>query len=359
MEEILKKLLDSEVFTDDTREKVKEAFAHQLEEAKSEQEKAIRAELAERYEKDKKAIHAALEQYLDLRLTEHVKEFRNGVEEVSKLKSQYADKIVKVKETAKTYVSQRLGAIEKVIEGVLRRELSEVHESEKTNRRAYLNAITESRAEASTDRDAFRKKAAAVLENIINVQIQGKLDTLQEDIRAARQADFGRELFETFYTTFRRQFFNSSKEFKKLAESLRKAKAEVLETKKVASKKIKTAEGHAKASEINSKKLRESVQRRRVIGKMLKGLTGSSREKMKVILEATRTTDLQKAYKRVLPEILTENKRAVPTSKKRKLEETLVELKTGGKEAITENTPEDNEFDEELAEIVTLAGIKK
>ena len=359
MEEILKKLLDSEVFTDDTREKVVEAFKQQLDEAKAEQEKRIRTELAERYEKDKKAIHAALEQYLDLRLTEHVTEFRNGVKEVNKLKSQYADKIVKVTTTAQDYVGQRLGAVENVIEGVLQKELSEMHESEKTNRRAYLNAITEARAEAATDRDAFRKKAAAVLENIVNVQIQGKLDTLQEDIRAARQADFGREMFETYYTTFRRQFFNSSKEFKKLAEALRKAKTELAETKKVASKKVKEAGSRAKAAETNSKKLQESVQRSRTIGKMLGNLTGVSREKMKIILEATRTDDLRKTYKRILPEILTENKQATPTSRKRKLEDTVVELKTGGKETVIESAPEGDDFDEEIAEIVTLAGIKK
>jgi hypothetical protein len=359
MEEILKKLLDSEVFTNETREKVKEAFAQQLTEAKAEQEKAVRSELTERYEKDKKAIHAALEQYLDLRLTEHVKEFRNGVEEVNKLKSQYADRTVKVAETAQDYVGKRLGAVEKVIEGVLQKELSEVHDSEKTNRRAYLNAITEARAEATAERNAFRKKAAAVLENIVNVQVQSKLDTLQEDIRAARQADFGRELFETFYTTFRRQFFNSSKEFKKLAEALRKAKTQLAETKKVATKKVEEAGNRAKAAEFNSKKLKESVQRSRTIGKMLSGLTGTSREKMKIILEATKTEDLRKAYKRVLPEIFTENKKATPRSRKQKLEDTVVELQTGGRETVTESKSEDHEFDEEIAEIVTLAGIKK
>ena len=357
MEEILKKLLSSEVFTDGTREKVIEAFTEQLEQAKTEQEKAVRAELAERYEKDKKAIHAALEQYLDLRLTEHVKEFRSGVEEVSTLKSQYADKIVQVTEKAQDYVGQRLGAVEKVIEGVLQKELSEIHESEKTNRRAYLNAITEVRAKAAEERDAFRKKAAAVLENIINVQVQSKLDTLQEDIRAAREADFGREMYETMYTTFRRQFFNSSKEFKKLVGSLRKAKTELAEVQKVTTKRVKEAEGRAKAAEINSKRVQESVQRARTIGKMLSGLSGVSREKMKIILEATKTEGLRKAYKRVLPEILTENKKATPTSKKQKLEDTVVELQTGGRESVTEG--ETDEFDEEIAEIVSRAGIIK
>ena len=66
MEEILKKLLNNEVFNDETRKAVGEAFKLALEEAKVEQEKSLRADMAERFEQEKKQIHAALEQFLGL-----------------------------------------------------------------------------------------------------------------------------------------------------------------------------------------------------------------------------------------------------------------------------------------------------
>ena len=68
----------------------------------------------------------------------------------------------------------------------------------------------------------------------MNVQVQGTLDELREDIKAARQADFCREMFESFQTTFRRQFFDSSKEFRAVVEQLKEAKAETDSVKKKA-----------------------------------------------------------------------------------------------------------------------------
>ncbi len=358
MDHILKKLLESEVFTPETRGKVATAFTEILEEAKAEQEKKIRAELAERYAQDKKSIHAALETFLEQELTEHINEFRNGVEEVNKLKGKYASKTVDVQEQAKVYVANRIFAIEKVFEGVLNKELSEFHESEKVNRRAYLRAITESKAGAETDRKTFKAKAAAVLENIVNVQIQGALDELREDIHAAREADFGREVFESFYTTFRRQFFNSSKEFKALTDKLEESQQHLAKVKTSAIKQIKEARTRAHTSEVGRKRVEESVARARKMAKLLEGLGGMRRAKMKTLLDASKTEDLGKTYKRFLPEILSEGKK---TSRKKKLEETVVELKTGGqrsKQEIIEDK-RSTEDDDEIAEIKRLSGIEQ
>lgn len=357
MDHILKKLLESEVFTSETREKVGTAFNEILEEAKAEQEKRIRAELAERYAKDKKSIHAALETFLEQELTEHINEFRNGVEAVNKLKSEYASKIVSVQEQAKKYVANRITSIEKVVEGVLGKELSELHESEKVNRRAYLRAITEARSGAEADRKTFKTKAAAVLENIVNVQIQGALDELREDIHAAREADFGREVFESFYTTFRRQFFDSSKEFKALTSKLEESQQKLTRVKTAAIKQIKEARAHAHKSEVGRKRVEESVARARKMAKLLDGLGGMRRAKMKTLLEASKTADLGKTYKRFLPEILSEGKK---TTRKQKLEETVVELKTGGQRSKKELTEDlrSSADDDEIAEIKRLSGLE-
>jgi truncated hemoglobin YjbI len=353
MEEILKKLVESEVLNEETKEEVTKAFRKSLDEAKLEQEKSLRTEFAERYERDKKAIHTALEKFLEQELSEHVNEFREGIDEVNRLKKQYADKMVLVREQAQKFVSQRLGAVEKVIDGVLRKELTELHESEKVNRRAYVNAITEAKAKADADYNVFRKKGAAVLENIVNVQIQGTLDELREDIKAARQSDFGREIYESFMTTFRRQFFDSSKEFKKVVGELRQIKKELQESKKAYEKKIVEAQNRAKAAEVSSRKLQESVVRARTINKMLEGLTGKSREKMRHLLEATKTNDLQKTYKKFLPEIINESKVSTKPRTK-KVDEAVIELKTGGQRNLTEEKVDD---DDEILEIQQLAGV--
>ena len=358
MEDILKKLLNNEVFNEETRRVVGEAFKTALEEAKVEQEKKIRADMAERFENEKKAIHAALEQFLEAELTDHIAEFRSGVEEVNKLKSEYADKIVAVKEQAQEYVRSRLAAVEKVIESVLAKELKNLHESEKTNRRAYLKAISEAQAQLQADREAFRDKGAAVLEEIINVKFAGHLEALREDIKAAREADFGRELFETFQSQFRRQFFDSNKEFKNVAQKLKESQERLTKVKTAAKQRLAEAEDRAKKAELARMRMKEAVERRAKIGKMLEGLKGKPREKMRLMLEATKTPDLVKTYKRFLPEVLNEGKKTASTRKQRKLEEAVIELKTGGqstqKETLKEEAPQ---VDDDILEIRRLAGV--
>ena len=357
LEDTLKSILEGmDVLNDETRSALAETFKKTLEEAKVEQEKALRAEMAERYAKEKQAIHAALEQFLEQELTEAVADFKRGIDEVDSMKKQYADKTVAVKEQAAQFVKARLGAVEQVIEGILKRELSELHESEKVNRRAYLNAITEAKAASEADREAFRQKAALVLENIINVQVQGTLDELREDIKAARESDFGREIYEAFMVQFRRQFFDSSKEFRALNEAKAAAEAETKAVKAKAGKLVKEARERATAAEGKAKKIEESVVRTRAIAKMLKPLTGQTREKMRHMLEATATENLAGTYRKFLPEMLNEAKKGKQTSRRRKIEETVVELQTGGQKTLNESkdTVED---DDDIVDIKRLAGL--
>ena len=345
-----------DVLDDATKEKLSTTFAKVLDEAKVEQEKSLRAELSERYNKEKKNMHAALEQFLEQELSEAVADFKKGIDEVDGMKKQYAEKSIAVKEEARAYVAKRLGALEAVIENVLAKELAELHESEKVNRRAYLNAITESKAQLESDKEAFRQKGAAVLENIVNVQVQGTLDELREDIKAAREADFGRELYEAFMGTFRRQFFDSSKEFRAVVSELKEAKAELNTVKDKSWKLVKEANQRAQAAEGKTKKIEESVVRTQAINKMLKPLKGATHTKMKHILEATSTDRLSATYKKLLPEMLNEAKRSTTDTRSRKIEEAVVELKTGGQKTLTESQTAD-EDDDEIVDIQRRAGM--
>lgn len=346
MDDILKKMVKDKVLTEETKEAISAAFRKSLDEAKSAQEQAIRSELAEQYEKDKSAIHAAFEAFLEQELREHVSELRDGVEEINNMKLEYANKITQVKEAAQSYVKKRLGAIEKVVESIIKREISELHESEVTNRRAYVNAINEKTAELESDRQKFRKTAAAVLENIINVQVNTTLTELREDIQAAREDKFGRELYEAFMHTFRRQFFNSSAEFKKVAGALQEARKELKTVQAKSKKAIAEAQERATAAERTKAKLEESVARREKMTKLLSGLNGDARSKMKTILEASKTADLEKTFRKFVPAVLKETKGGKPTTaKKDRLEEAVIELKTGGQPSVvTESDDEDDEI---------------
>jgi len=194
------------------------------------------------------------------------------------------------------------------------------------------------------------------LENIVNVQVQGTLDELRGDIKAAREADFGRDIYESFMTTFRRQFFDSSKEFRAITDQLKEARAENNSVKQKAWKLVKETRARANAAEGKTKQIQESVVRTQAITKMLKPLSGSTQLKMKHILEATATSKLATTYWKLLPEMLNEAKRSTANTRSRKIEDTVVELKTGGQKSLTESKATTEE-DDEIVDIKRLAGM--
>src|SRR5690606_34027396 len=133
-----------------------------------------------------------------------------------------------------------------------------------------------------------------------------------------------------YLSTFRRHFFNSSKEFKTLLGQLKEAKAEVEKTKKAAAKIVAEAENRAKNAELSKKKLEESVVRGQKIAKYTSNLKGEAKEKMRALLESAQTENLDKVYKKYLPEVLESKTATTVQTPKKRLAEATIEFKTGG-----------------------------
>lgn len=358
MDEILQKLLSNEVFTDETKAAIRESFISLKESIEKETSKQVRKELVAEFDQNKKRIYAALEQYVENEIGEPMKELHEQVQQVEALKKTLADKIVSIQEEVRADHEKKMAALMKTVESILAHELTELHESEKTNRRAYLNRMNEKEAEFAQMKEQFRKKAALVLENVIDIKAQGMLDELYEEIKAANQADFGRELFEAFQNMFRRQFFNSEKEFRTLFDQNRKLSESLNRVKKVASKQIQEAQKAKTIAETAHRRLEESVQRDRVMHKMLGGLKGEVQSRMRTMLEACQSVEqMQRTYKKYLPEMLNE---AVVSNKNEKISKKVLEIKEGGASRLgndKEQLVEDNS-DDELTQIKRLSGIR-
>ena len=158
------------------------------------------------------------------------------------------------------------------------------------------------------------------------------------------------------YTTFRRQFFDSNKEFRALVEKAKVAETTSTTIKAKARAAVKEARERAQAAEGKAKRIQESVVRTRTINKMLSGLQGVTREKMKHLLEAAQTQNLPRTYRKFLPELLNEAKKGKKQTRRTKIEERVVELRTGGTKPLNEaNAPA--EVDDEIVEIQRLAGM--
>lgn len=355
----IEKILDGMPLDDDAKARVTESWQAALKDAKIAMEAQIRAEFTERYEADLGKIHNSFGIFLEERIKPHVEELQEGVAQVDAMKSRYAEKTAKIKEAAQAHVRKKLAAVEAAVEANIRKELDELHEDVVANRRAVLQSITEKRAELERERQTFRTKAGSVLENIINVKLPKQLDELREDIQAARQDNFGREVFEAFTTTFRSQFFNSSAEFKKLGERIATLESENKKIKVKAARAVKESQDRAAAEATARKKLQESVTRGQIMARLLKPLSGTARVQMKTLLEATKTNKLETTFKKALPQIVKENRKPKSTKSARKLNEgksnvRQVEFRSGGTAPLTEEAYD--QFEDEVSDIRRLAG---
>lgn len=352
MDDMLKKLLSAEVLSEETKEALGEAVKVLITEAEHAAEAKVRGELAQRYEAERKTMVVAVEKYLEQSLGNEIKEFREGMSQVDALKSKYASAISSVKAQAKKAVIERLTQMEAHLDATLRAEIKELHEDMKVNRKAYLNKIAENQAQAETDRLQFRNKAAKVLENIINVKLTKEIADLKEDIQAAKQTHFEGQIFEAFYSTFRRQFFDTNKEFKNLTKKLEESEKKSSRVMALANSKITEANTKIKTLSGEKKRLAETVERSGKMNELLSKLTGSARTKMRALLEATNTSELDRTFKKFVGEVLNEG---APTQARR-IDEAVVELNTGStKRLVLESA--NSEDDDEIEEIMRRSGV--
>jgi len=199
------------------------------------------------------------------------------------------------------------------------------------------------------------------MENIINVKVPAQLEPLREDIIAARQDNFGREIFEAFQTVFRRNHYSVSSEISKLLAENTQLKNENATTKAKAAKVVKESRMAEKSAISAYGKLTESIKRQSAMNRLLKPLSGTTRVQMKTLLEATKTDKLDATFRKALPQIVNEAK-ALRVSKNKPLRESKsstqsMEFRQGGTTKLTES--DYDEFDSDVDDIRRLAGNRK
>lgn len=360
MDEALKTLLSSEVFSEETKTKISEAFNREMKLAEAAAEKRVRAELVKEFKNSEATLHTAIESWLEKEIAPHIKELKEGVVEVNSMKKTLAERAAGIEASLKKEFAKRTEFLESTVEDIIKKEIGEIHEDVKTNRRAYLTRMNECETKYQKMSEDLKKKTALVLEMVIEKNVREMLDELRSEIKAANEADFGREIFESFRTLYQRHFFNTNKEVRSLSARAKALSEENASIKAEAKKRIVEAVQKQKMAETAHKKLAESVQLSRTRSELLNTLKGPARERMKAILEACTTVEAMKRnYKNYLSEAVKET--VVPSQNKR-ISEKVIKLKTGNDAPLVEEKVESEISDSDLSEIKVigrLAGVKR
>ena len=243
MDELLQKLLEAEVLSEDTKKELEGAFQKKLDEAitaaKDDAAADVRAELTEQWVIERDQLIEAVDSKVTEFLTKEVEELKEDIERFRDLEAEYAEKLVESKAAMSDELKDDLmELVEKV--------------------------------------DAF-----------LEIRIGAEVEELREDLEKVRKNDFGRRVFEAFADEFMVNYADEDSAENTLRET----------TERLQDTEEALAESETKRKEIERTITMEGV---------LSPLGGRQREVMEAILRNVDTEHLVEGYKTFIGRVIRE-----------------------------------------------------
>lgn len=247
MDEILNKLLQSELLSEETKAEISQQWTASVEtfktQVREEVSMEVRNELAEQWISERDELISKVDAFVTEALTKEISELKGDIERFRDLEAEYAEKLVEEK--------HKLAA------------------------------------EVATELDTLVDKIDA----FFTMRLTAEMDELREDLEVVRQNEFGRRMFEAFATEYSKNFVDEEAVQSKLT---------------VAEQKLADAEkALAESEEQINKMIREAKMEQ-----ILSPLTGKKREQMAMVLKNVDTSRLEESYKFFIGRILKEDEAA-------------------------------------------------
>ena len=363
MLDAIKTLLDNNVINEDTHTDIMEAWDSKLTEAREELRTELREEFAQRYDHDRKVMVEALDKMVTEGLKSELSEineekaalvadrvkFQKSMSENStKFNNFMTVKLAEeIKELRKDRKIQKEGleSVESFVAKHLAKEIREFAQDKKDIVETKVKLVAEARNQLAALKKRFVSESAAKVQNHIKSKLTNELNALQEDIKAARENAFGREIFEAFSTTFMSTHLNENAEIRKLKDLLANKNVALTESKAKTVKLVKLTESKEKQIRM----INENNNRTELLGELLGPLNDDKRETMMNLLENVQTKRLANTFEKYLPAVLA-NKPSGTTRKKR--------VVTESRKAVTgDKTARKPVVDSNIIDIKKLAGL--
>lgn len=255
MDELLKKIFESDVLTEESKTELKEAFdaavSQAMTEARTKAEQDVRAELTEQFVADKEALIEALDTKAEEVMSKELEELKEDIQRYRDLEVEYAQKLVEA-----------------------RSELA--------------NVVKNDFAELVEGLDAF-----------LNESMEAEFTELKEELVEARKREFGKKIFEGYVNEYKKYFNDEDETLAALDES--KASLEA-----------------TTAALTEAQKELKQIKRSQEMARVLEPLNGRPREVMEAILKGFATEKLAEQYEAYIGRVLHENANGVEENKSEK-----------------------------------------
>jgi hypothetical protein len=363
MLEALKQLFENNVISEEIQESIQAAWDARIIENREQVATQLREEFAQKYEHDKATMVEAVDRMVSEQLAAEIVEFADDRRQLAEMKAKYAVNMKKHADLMKEFVTRQLasevselhenqvematkfGKLEQFVVEALAQEITEFMKDKQDLAETKVRLVREGREEIKKVKEAFVQRAAKMVERTVTEGLRSEVVALKEDIEAARRADFGRKLFEAFSAEYQASYLNEKSETAKLLKVI-DLKDQAMQE---AAKAVVKAEEILESKQAEIAALKESQERKAIVGELLAPLSREQKVVMGELLESVKTTKLNESFEKYLPAVI-EGK----TSQKK---QALVEAKeiTGNK--VISNTNRSGET-AEIFDIRKLAGLK-
>ena len=366
MLDAIKPLLDSELLSEEAQQEISEAWESKLNEARETVRAELREEFAQRYEHDKTVMVEALDRMVTEGLEAEIQavkaEKQQLAEDRVKFQAKMKESSTKFNDFMVTKLAEEIGELRKDrkmhTEGVQKLEQFVVHALAReiqefaTDKQDVVNTkvrlVREARKQLETLKARFVTESAKKMSSAVSTHLKAELSQLQEDIKVARENNFGRRIFEAYATEFGATHLNEKQEVRKLHDTIAAKDAKLSEAIKF-TQKAKTL---VESKEREIRMIKETNERESAMEELLAPLNQEKQEIMRNLLESVQTKRLANAFEKYLPAVLED--RSVKARKV--ITESLSEA-TGDKSARSPDADQQAENTSNVIDLKRLAGL--
>ena len=318
MFDAIKPLLDSGLINEDVSRELNEAWDQKLNEARESVRVELREEFAQRYEHDKSVMVEALDKMVTEGLTPEIQavaaekralaedrvKFQGKMKESAQkfngfLVTKLAEEIGELRKDRKMH-AEGLEKLENFMVHALAREIQEFAQDKRDVVETKVRLVREARGKLEQLKARFVKESAEKMTRAVSRHLKAELTQLHEDVKVARENNFGRRIFEAYAAEFGATHLNEKAEVRKLYSALSKKDAQLSEAIRL----VQRSKVVVESKEREIRMMNESNERDSTLEMLLAPLNRDKQEVMRNLLESVQTPRLKNAFEKYLPAVL-------------------------------------------------------
>jgi len=361
-----KPLLESGIINKETHQAITEAWDSKLMEAREEVRAELRAEFAQRHEHDTKVMSEALDKMIRENMESEIREFREDrkmiAEDRVKAQRMVRENVGKVNDFILLRLSEEIKELraerqqlkesqhklEQFVIKALAEEIKEFSQDKRAVVEAKVKLVREGKQKIAETQAKFVAENAAKVKRFVTQHMKREMGQLKEDIKQAKENNFGRKIFEAYMSEFSTSYLNEKVETKRLLDQLRESQHQLSES--IAAQK--KAQRLIESKEFEIRKVKESNVRDKQLAELTGSLNPEKAATMRNLLENVQTANLKREFDKYLPAVLDGAR-----TKSRMVTEARIEV-TGNKNGADVLPHSSDEFDRLKEETRRLAGMK-